>query len=422
MNNPFVCGTVVSGEDFVNREDLLKVILDRVSDKTGTSVALVGAPRSGKSSIFAQILNPTYRVATLSSRSTTLMIHSLDVHRMPTTYSPYDFWNDVLETIACSDVENELVAAISAANKLDYSPVGLERVFAKLATSGRRLLLLVDEFDALLEHPQFQSPVFFTTLRSLATTYKSLVVTCATADLSAMTRRWLLLPGAKGSEAFNYMWPYSLPPFDDKAMNQLLSRGLPRFDMSDIDALRLVAGPNPALLQTFAWQHFRDKDNNPSQPYFLAACASSDHHFSSLWQYLDSHARAALLIVALSELEPFSTQDSSDLIGECKLSSYVDKLRILQHCGLVYSYGVSERPRIASFAAIIWLVDNILPSLLRCTSYERHVQVNSDIEFAREQWVAIHSFLHSIQIAVSNERDDLLTRMLNRYLPWPPGS
>ncbi|NIV38117.1 MAG: hypothetical protein GWN58_54495, partial [Anaerolineae bacterium] len=94
-------------------------------------------------------------------------------------YSPAAFWKEVLEPLGKAVGDVTTAPLLKQAAECGYARRSLERLFASLGERGRKLVLMLDEFESLLGHPNFQEPGFFGLLRSLATRTGALVLITA---------------------------------------------------------------------------------------------------------------------------------------------------------------------------------------------------------------------------------------------------
>lgn len=198
-------------------------------------------------------------------------------------------WEEVLRRACLGDIGEQAVNA-------NYSHWSLESLFEHLGEQGRRLVLLLDEFEWLLLHPNFQDPIFFAFLRSLATLTGGLAIVLTNRfDVAAMNN-WGSI-GSIGSPLFNYMSEIPLEPFSEETVGLLLDRGA--FDAPSRAFIRRVAGRHPWMLQAMAATLSQDHDHRSAAERFYEQFA---FHFKSLWYPLKHRIRMAALVLSLLEL------------------------------------------------------------------------------------------------------------------------
>ena len=74
----------------------------------------------------------------------------------------------------------------------------MQGLFEFLGRHGKRVVLLIDEFDILLEHPNFNNPEFFSELRGMSSTTGGLTLVVASnipiAEMNRHARKSHRLP------------------------------------------------------------------------------------------------------------------------------------------------------------------------------------------------------------------------------------
>ena len=171
-----------------------------------------------------------------------------------------------------------------------------------MVAHSQQLILLLDEFDRLLAHRNFQEPTFFALLRTLATNTGGLsIVTASRITVSKMNERGRKLLDA-GSPFFNILIEIRLKPFDETTASKLLDLAGDRFSPEERLFIRRVAGRRPFLLQAMAATLL---ETSGEDRYARAAerfYERISYHFDDLWVYMDDTSRAALAIFGIMEL------------------------------------------------------------------------------------------------------------------------
>ena len=304
--NPFFYGPPVKGDYFLDRVEALNTIIGRAAHPhKPQSTAVVGQPHVGKSSLLHKLADPATLQPFCEGQPHSLLAHYFDLHDIPLDYTPADFWREALSPVRRRPQDRGLAAQLKRADGEQYGRRALERVFAHLAhTQQRRLLLLLDEFERLLRHPGFSDPAFFAGLRSLGITTDGLALVVASrlsVDAMNGVGQGLL---ATGSPFFNAMVEVRLPPFDAATTAQLLGRGGDAFTPQERALIGRMAGPSPYLLQAMAANLYAQ----PAGPERLHRATAEfysqiAHHFSDLWGSLDDGTRTVAVILALAELD-----------------------------------------------------------------------------------------------------------------------
>ena len=297
---PFIYGRPVRSSEFLDRENELRTIFNRL--RNGESTAVVGEPHIGKTSLLLQLADEATQRAYLGDDARCLVVSSLDLHPIGSEYSPAAFWEEALEPLREHPGHQTTAQWLRQAAGANYARQSLDRLFRNLAAQERRLVLLLDEFERLLSHPNFQDPAFFALLRSLATRTGGLaLVTASRLSVAEMNERGRGLLDT-GSAFFNNVIEVRLHPFDDPAVGTLLERAGDALSSDDRRFIRRVAGRHPFLLQAMAATMVECAGEDRQ------ACAAErfyeriSFHFDDLWHGLDDRTRTTAVILSLVEL------------------------------------------------------------------------------------------------------------------------
>jgi len=270
--NPFFCSSYVSLNQFIDRRRELRRITARIINH-GQSTAIVGGPYSGKTSLLRYLAAPEMRTALYGAGGEWLIFSYLGVHRLSGECTQAQFWEHVLrplyKRVIALDPDSSLAQVYQICQENDFGAFVLERLLVQMKAEGRRLVLLLDEFDDLLHHPILNSAEFFGSLRSLASRSRgalALVIAsrCSLASLNDATQQFI----RTGSPYFDFLSEVTLGPWPDADVIQLLSFAKDRFNADDFRFVREVAGEHPYLLQVSAfelWEAYEAGEEEPSQ-------------------------------------------------------------------------------------------------------------------------------------------------------------
>ena len=298
--NPFIYGRPVRGEQFFGRQLEINTVLNRLRNKEST--AIVGAPHTGKTSLLMRLADNDVLVDKLGIGFAAKIIPSpINLHDLPESYTPNRFWEDALEPLRVRSGNNTISQLIQLARNAMYDHHTLEKLFKKLAENDRALLLLLDEFEVVLKHKNFQDSSFFAGLRKLSSLTEGLVVVTASrlsiVDMNEIGRGLLDV----GSPFFNTMIQVSLKPFDDYTIAQFLSQpGSIIVKPNQRAFIQCMAGRHPFVLQAMA-AAFQDNPTNPGVASEICYERIA-FHFSDLWISLPENCRTTAVILSLSEL------------------------------------------------------------------------------------------------------------------------
>jgi hypothetical protein len=297
----FIYGRPVRSGEFLDREIELSTIFSRLCNEEST--AIVGEPHIGKSSLLLKLADQATRQDRLGGDAHSFPISWQDLHSIPGDYSPAVFWEEMLEPLKEHPSHPSVAQRLEAAAQAGYTRASLRRLFNHLGQRGQHLVLLLDEFERLLEHANFQDFGFFATIRSLASISGGLLfVTTSRLPIAELNRRGKELPGSGGSPLFNIQCEVRLRPFDERAVSLLLNRAGNALSADDRCLIRRVAGRHPFLLQAMTATLIETAGDDRQ------ACAAErfydqiSYHFDDLWGTLDDRTRTVAVILSLVEM------------------------------------------------------------------------------------------------------------------------
>ena len=368
-DNPFIYGDPVSPEQFVNRQREVRKLVGRIC--TGQSSAVIGDPRSGKTSLLRYVQQP----ALYGDHASRLLFSYLDAQMLGTTFAPPHFWEYVLQPVSNLDRSTypQVRTAYHTCQRESFGNFGLERLFAHLHQAGHCLVLLLDEFDNLLDNAAFHQAEFFGGLRSLASRSAGLVLVLASrqapGDLNRKTEEF----SRSGSPFFNIVSEITLKPFSQRATNELLARAGRDFIPADREFIIRLADGHPYFLQVAAgelWELREEADLTPEERRQSAGEALYNKAQDTLrdtWRLWKPEMQIAFAIIALNQ--------SPALLGERefnlqrlreKLADYTPETKQLAKRG--YIRGSSDDGWRVTGEVMLWFVADTLVQALRADS------------------------------------------------------
>lgn len=299
---PFVYGRPVWPSEFLGRETELRTIFNRLRNQESTAV--VGEPHIGKTSLLLKLMDNKTQQHYLGNAVQEILIGSLDMHPIDNDYTPDDFWEEALEPLREHPGHATIAQRLDRFTQSGYTRRALVQFFNYMGQQGRRLALLLDEFEQLLIHPNFP-PAFFALLRSLATRTGGLsLVTACRLSVAEMNRRSQGQRGqpGTGSPFFNNFIEIRLRPFDEKTRDALLGRADETLNDDEKRLICRVAGCHPFLCQAMAAALVEttgdDRQVRATERFYERISS----HFDDLWRSLDDHTRTTAVILSLVEL------------------------------------------------------------------------------------------------------------------------
>jgi hypothetical protein len=381
MSNPFFYGNPVSPDQFINRRRELRRIVGRIVNQ-GQSTAVVGEPRSGKTSLLDYLAAPEARKL-YSGCEKRLVFSYLDAQTLGGKFSQAQFWEHVLrplhERAVAPDPDSPLAQAYQMSRENDFGCFVLERLLAQMELTVWRLVLILDEFDVLLHHPILNCAEFFGGLRSLASRSRgALALVIASrrplTSLNEATQQF----SRTGSPYFNFLDEITLGPWPDKDVAELLRRAGDRFTTDDRRFIAEVAGGHPYLLQVAAyelWEAYEEGERDPNRRrqqagqklYNEAALTLGD-----IWRLWSPATRRAFTAVALAHIPRLLKQHQfyvKRLIRD--LRDLGPELQSLNKPGLgAEDEAIPGGWRVRPQAVLWWLADELVRTVRDEPSFE----------------------------------------------------
>jgi hypothetical protein len=415
--NPFIYGNPVPVEKHVNRKQVLKTLFSRL--RNGESTAIVGEPRIGKTSLLRYLAAPAVQREWLGMEAERLIPVELDFYEelLSPAKTPLDFWGRVLNEVRAAVPDEAVQGQVALVKEDQYGSATLCNFFRDLGRRGLRVALLIDEFDAMVAHPNFSTAEFLGGLRSMATLSDCLeVVTASIIPVSEMNRRSGTV-NPFGSPFFNYLTDVGLRPFSQEDVDQLLDLALVgsgvRFGADDRAFITWLSGRHPYRVQVAGACLFDAIAEGLQGKEKYAAAGEwfyerTADHFETLWQrYLDAAARTVMVILGLVELNGMA-QGRDFAFGEIEQPQrFAPELRRLEKLGLVEQVGKGlqwdkqhlllwqgERWRVAAGGFVWWLADVVIGGTRDIPDFEKwlHDQEVQGYLLTRNQWETLRTW------------------------------
>jgi len=253
LSNAFLYGNPVPYTSFIGRTKELRRIISRIVSH-GECTALIGDPNIGKTSLLNYIVSNETRNNIFQRNAENLLFSQIDVHMLGSQFTPNHFWKYSLkpmkEQIVNKSMYSDIARHYDICRKNYFGNFTLETLFVALRKLGKRFVLLIDEFDALLYHPALNNAEFYGGLRSLASRSQgsfALVIASRTplSDLNKLTQEF----NPTGSPFFNIFSEVSLGPLMDKDLTKLFSFAGNKFTKHDKYDIHRLSGNHPYILQ-----------------------------------------------------------------------------------------------------------------------------------------------------------------------------
>ncbi len=407
---PFIYGRPVKSVEFLDRETELRAIFNRLRNTESTAV--VGEPHIGKSSLLLQLADDETRRVYLGSEAQRMMMSVLDLQPVGRDYTPASFWAEVLDRL-CQPGQDDLKPHLDLVAESSYARRPLERLFNYLGQTGRRLVLLLDEFDRLLVHPNFQDPAFFALLRSLSTRTGGLArVTTSRLSVAQMNGIGHALL-TTGSPFFNNVIEVRLHPFDDRIVGMLLDRAGDLFASDERRFIRRVAGRHPYLLQAMVATLLETRGDERQARAAELFYERTAFHFDDLWRTLDDRTRTTAVILALMELGGRALGQEFNFREIERVDAFGPELRNLAERGLAEHVG--EGWQFDRQHLLVWRGERWTVGCQAFAWWVRDVVIaGSRTVPAYNEWLANKRY----HFLLTQQQWDSLIKLVRRAPPW----
>jgi hypothetical protein len=386
VNNPFFYGNPVLPDQFIDRRREIRRIVGRIVNQ-GQSTAIVGEPRSGKTSLLLYLSAPEKRQELYGEEGEHVLFSFLDAQTFSGKFSQAEFWERALRPLQDTAVTPKLDSPLAQSYKMcivnGYGAFVLERLFAQMNMEGWRLVLLLDEFDTLLHHPILNCAEFFGSLRSLASRSRGALalVIASRQSLVALNKNTTEF-SRTGSPYFNFLDEIALGPLPDKDVAKLLKLAQARFNADDRHFILGAAGGHPYFVQAAAselWDAYDEIEDNAEKRRQLAGRQlynKAELVLGDTWRLWSPATRKAFTAVALDYLPTLLperefyvtrlTRDLRDLGLE---------LRALEKQGYVEEdSSIPGGWRVRAGVFTWWLADELVKIVRRDTPFEEWLQ------------------------------------------------
>ncbi len=367
MSNPFYYGNPVPPELFLGRKKELRRIVNRITGHA-QSTAVVGEPRSGKTSLLLYLAAPAAREKLYGSEGKKIQFSFVDAHALGSKFDQAQFWTQALSPLHDITSSPALNEAYQTCKDNGFGAFVLERLFAQVQQAGRRLVLMIDEFDTLLHHEALNNAEFFGSLRSLASRAPALSLVIAARQPLSLLNDETQAFNRTGSPYFNFLSEYTLGPMTDKEILELLRHAAGRFSLEERKFITQAAGAHPYLLQVAAsalWEAYEDGEEDAASRADLAARQLFEMAASMLkntWHLWPAQTRMAMTAIALAQAPELLDRRQfkhKNLLKDMR--DFVPELRTLEKQGFIYQAetmpgGWRIRPQVFLW----WLTDELI--------------------------------------------------------------
>jgi hypothetical protein len=292
--NPYLNRAMIKNpDDFFGREREVNRIYSRLDAEFPQSISVVGERRLGKSSLLNYVYQRRNRRLHMENYHNAIFVF-MDFQRG----SDMDITRFIDVLFGMFEYEKHNAKALASGEKtLDT----LRDVVEELSSQGKRIIVLMDEFDAITTNPNFDMQ-FFSFLRFLANNYKVAFVTSSVNDLQQMCHDKEIAD----SPFFNIFSNLPLRPFSRKEAVELITipsenEGVPLEPYAD--RILGLSGLFPLYVQmacSNAFEHLieREGDDPDWSEVTRSFVDEVAPHFTFVWESMDPNARAVAVRTA----------------------------------------------------------------------------------------------------------------------------
>ena len=383
MSNPFFYGNPAPPDQFIDRRRELRRITGRIANQ-GQSTAIVGEPRSGKTSLLEYLAAPETRIKLYGEGGERLLFSYLDAQTLGGKFSRAQFWEYALrplrEQVIAPSPDSPLAQAYQVCRENDFGTFVLERLLALMKAEGWQLVLMLDEFDVLLYHPILNCAEFFGSLRGLASRSRgALALVIASRRSLASLNDAAQQFSRTGSPYFNFLAEITLGPLPIKAVSELLKRAEGRFTPQDRRLVAEVSGGHPYLVQVAAyelWEAYEEGERDPVRRWQQTGdslYAEASLTLGDTWRQWPPAMRRAFTVVALTQLPAQNRLYMERLIRDMR--DFGPELRSLKKRGFVAEdKNIPSGWRVRPQAFLWWLADELVRTVRDETPFEEWLQ------------------------------------------------
>jgi serine/threonine protein kinase len=292
--NPYLNRVMIKNPaDFFGRSREVKRIFSRLDAPRPQSISIVGERRVGKSSLLNFVYQRRSRRLHMENHSNSVFIF-MDFQRLQDLDMPR--FIDILLGMIDYEVKGEFSSSISE-KTLD----SLKQVVEELNNRGKRLIMLLDEFESITANPNFDMK-FFSFLRYLANNFRVAYVTSSYNELQQMCHD----KDIADSPFFNIFSNLLLRPFSREEAQELVRVPSERENVplqAYTDRILELSGLFPMFVQiacSHVFEHLME--NDCKEPDWNEITTMFDDeirpHFKFIWDKMDEDARQNLIRVA----------------------------------------------------------------------------------------------------------------------------
>jgi hypothetical protein len=303
--------------------------------KTGQSSAVIGLFSNEKTEILGSLTNN----ALYEEQAESLIFSNVDI-ALRANYTSTQFWEWAMQPL--QDVP-EVTQAYEVCLQNQFNDASLRRLINVLHQSGKRLVLLLNNFQEVLHYSQLKQDEFFATLRSLASSRHPsplAVVVAINQSLMDFHRETEKL-NPSGSPYLNFMEGgiTILKGLSDSEVDALLAEVSPPLSDQAKQLVKKFAGGSPYLLQVATSEFLKGKE--PLEEFesnFFRRMELSIERMLQGWS--PSRCQALLTVIQKAKVVGFEKE-----LGELAAQGFIEEKAQWQLRAEIFRKIVESKPQ-----------------------------------------------------------------------------
>jgi tRNA A-37 threonylcarbamoyl transferase component Bud32 len=303
--SPFIDSGPVPPPYFIGRTQEVAQILSQFANPAHSCTAISGDPRVGKTSLLHYLLRMPQVRQEWGLTPNRFHFLYLDCHNI-VPFSEGAFWRHVLRELEPYVSDHEILKTNLQDLLTQTNPdsFDLKSFFDKIARADRLIILMLDEFEWVVENLDSDIPTLLYNLRSLITRpERGLVLLIATrTPLEQLCSSF----NFRGSPFPNCFIHIIIPPFHENVVDELFSQYQVELTSEERAYLNQVAGRLPYMVQLTALIITQSRNKFETETQHALIEANLEHksgsYFQDLFNYSSKREQMILAFLALYPL------------------------------------------------------------------------------------------------------------------------
>lgn len=237
--------------------------------RTGQSSAILGLFSEEKTEILRHLnnQNPQQRQMLYRDKANELVFSYIDIAMELSEHdTPVKFWEMALAGVQrIIRPDSEMAEVYQACVDSQFKKSEVENLLTLMVQEGKRLVLLLDHFERLVEYGEFKNNwEFFTTLRRFATSQEPPLLTLVIAtNLSLPRLHEEIQQNQKTSPVLNFIEVTPIMGLSEQEVDKLLREEVPQLSEEQRNFVKDMTGGHPYLLKIATANLIEELANSP---------------------------------------------------------------------------------------------------------------------------------------------------------------